>query len=138
MSLLHRYSEALRGSLPKLLRLKVVALVTVEVHARDVIDRLHRCPVPEPSAFDWLSQLRLYWDKVRVGVPCWEPRHPGPWHEPGAPLCPPGGTQVSGFLLRVLEEVSLGWVGTSGFSPGCRWAVWAVIGTGLGALIFDP
>ncbi|XP_059574595.1 dynein axonemal heavy chain 2 isoform X3 [Alligator mississippiensis] len=63
VSLLHRYSEALRGSLPKLLRLKVVALVTVEVHARDVIDRLHRCPVPEPSAFDWLSQLRLYWDK---------------------------------------------------------------------------
>ncbi|XP_066578473.1 dynein axonemal heavy chain 2 [Amia ocellicauda] len=63
VSMLHRYSEAIRGNLSKILRLKIVALVTVEVHARDVIDRLARAGCSDVNAFDWLSQLRLYWDK---------------------------------------------------------------------------
>lgn len=62
--MLHCYSELIRGNLSKVLRLKIVALVTVEVHARDVIDRLAKTGCNDVNAFEWLSQLRLYWDKV--------------------------------------------------------------------------
>lgn len=68
VSMLQCYSEIIRGSLSKVLRLKVVALVTVEVHARDVIDKLAKAGCNDVNAFEWLCQLRLYWDKVRTGV----------------------------------------------------------------------
>ncbi|XP_049338447.1 dynein axonemal heavy chain 2 [Astyanax mexicanus] len=63
VSMLHRYSDAIRGNLSKILRLKIVALVTVEVHARDVIDKLAKAGCCDVNAFDWLCQLRLYWEK---------------------------------------------------------------------------
>ncbi|KAI5104428.1 dynein heavy chain 2, axonemal isoform X1 [Silurus meridionalis] len=63
VSMLNRYSEAIRGNLSKIMRLKIVALVTVEVHARDVIDKLVKAGCCDVNAFDWLCQLRLYWDK---------------------------------------------------------------------------
>nr|XP_019958870.1 PREDICTED: dynein heavy chain 2, axonemal [Paralichthys olivaceus] len=63
VSMLQGYSEIIRGNLSKELRLKIVALVTVEVHARDVIDKLAKAGCNDVNAFDWLSQLRLYWDK---------------------------------------------------------------------------
>lgn len=40
ISMLSKFSEALRGQLTKVQRLKMVALVTVEVHARDVIEKM--------------------------------------------------------------------------------------------------
>ncbi|XP_062849650.1 dynein axonemal heavy chain 2 [Trichomycterus rosablanca] len=63
VSMLHRYSDAIRGNLSKIMRLKIVALVTVEVHARDVIDKLAKAGCCDVNSFDWLCQLRLYWDK---------------------------------------------------------------------------
>ncbi|XP_078792424.1 dynein axonemal heavy chain 2 isoform X2 [Oryzias latipes] len=63
--LLKCYLEMIRKSLPKVLRLKVVALVTVEVHARDVIDQLGRAGCDDVNAFEWLSQLRLYRKKEK-------------------------------------------------------------------------
>uniref|UniRef100_A0A4W6ECP9 Dynein axonemal heavy chain 2 n=1 Tax=Lates calcarifer TaxID=8187 RepID=A0A4W6ECP9_LATCA len=63
VNMLHRYSETIRGNLTKVLRLKIVALVTVEVHARDVIDKLAKAGCNDVNAFEWLCQLRLYWDK---------------------------------------------------------------------------
>ncbi|MEQ2165649.1 hypothetical protein GOODEAATRI_019308 [Goodea atripinnis] len=49
----------IHADLPKLLRLKVVALVTVEVHARDVIDKLAKTGCSDVDAFEWFCQLRL-------------------------------------------------------------------------------
>ena len=43
--------------------LQVVALITIEVHARDVIDKLGKAGVTSPVAFEWSSQLRFYWDQ---------------------------------------------------------------------------
>lgn len=63
--MLNKYSEAIRGNLNKNQRSKVVALVTIEVHARDVIDKLIKTNTNDVTAFEWLQQLRLYWDKVR-------------------------------------------------------------------------
>lgn len=64
VSMLQCYSEIIRGNLSKVLRLKIVALVTVEVHARDVIDKLAKAGCNDVNTFEWLCQLRLYWDKV--------------------------------------------------------------------------
>ncbi|XP_062240587.1 dynein axonemal heavy chain 2 [Platichthys flesus] len=63
VSMLQGYSDIIRGNLSKVLRLKIVALVTVEVHARDVIDKLAKAGCDDVQDFEWLSQLRLYWDK---------------------------------------------------------------------------
>ena len=54
----------IRGNLTKLQRLKIVALVTIEVHARDVIEKLVKSGCNDVNAFEWLSQLRLYWERV--------------------------------------------------------------------------
>lgn len=64
VSKLQSYSEIIRGDLSKILRLKIVALVTGEVHARDVIDKLIKAGCNDANAFEWVCQLRLYWDKV--------------------------------------------------------------------------
>ncbi len=43
--------------------MQVVSLITIEVHARDVIEKLVRADASSPSDFEWVSQLRFYWDK---------------------------------------------------------------------------
>lgn len=68
VSVLNKYSEAIRGNLTKIMRLKVVALVTIEVHARDVLEKLYKSGLMDMSSFDWLSQLRFYWEKVLAGL----------------------------------------------------------------------
>ncbi|XP_076454460.1 dynein axonemal heavy chain 2-like [Babylonia areolata] len=61
--MLDKFSDAIRGNLTKNQRSKIVALVTIEVHARDIIDKLYKTGCNDTNAFDWLSQLRLYWEK---------------------------------------------------------------------------
>lgn len=67
VSILNKYSEAIRGNLTKIMRLKIVALVTIEIHARDVLEKLYKSGLMDVNAFDWLSQLRFYWEKVSDG-----------------------------------------------------------------------
>jgi hypothetical protein len=43
--------------------LQVVALIAQEVHARDTIDKLYQNGCRAPTDFDWISQLRFYWDR---------------------------------------------------------------------------
>ena len=62
--MLNKLSEAIRGNLTKIQRLKIVALVTIEVHARDIVEKMIKSGCSDITAFEWLSQLRVYWDKV--------------------------------------------------------------------------
>ena len=62
--MLNKYSEMIRGYLNKNQRSKIFALVTIEVHARDVIDKMYKTNTMDVMSFEWLQQLRLYWDKV--------------------------------------------------------------------------
>ena len=64
IAMLNKFSEAIRGNLSKLQRVKIGSLVTIEVHARDILEKLIKTKVSDSSAFEWLSQLRLYWDRV--------------------------------------------------------------------------
>lgn len=60
---LQKFSEAIRSNLTKVQRLKVVAIVTIEIHARDVIDKMYKVGCMDITAFEWTSQLRFYWDR---------------------------------------------------------------------------
>ncbi|KAL4125505.1 hypothetical protein PRIC2_009088 [Phytophthora ramorum] len=52
-----------RGQLSATDRKKVVALITIEIHSRDVIDRLVKQNCKSVNDFDWLMQLRFYFNK---------------------------------------------------------------------------
>ena len=64
VSFLKKYIETIRGQLSRNQRAKIVALVTIEVHGRDVIDLLIKKGDFDISSFAWLQQLRLYWDRT--------------------------------------------------------------------------
>ncbi|KAF0978551.1 hypothetical protein FDP41_002371 [Naegleria fowleri] len=48
-------------------RIKIVSLMTLEIHSRDVIDRLIRAKVTCTDDFEWLKQIRYEWDEEKDG-----------------------------------------------------------------------
>ncbi|CAE8702622.1 unnamed protein product, partial [Polarella glacialis] len=54
-----RLCEMIRKPLTKVERSKLVGLITIEVHARDVQDRMIVLKTEAPSNFNWTSQLRF-------------------------------------------------------------------------------
>lgn len=63
VSYLNKLTEMVRGPLSKLERNKVVALITMEIHNRDVIERMIKANCASVSDFEWLSQLRFVYSK---------------------------------------------------------------------------
>merc|ERR1719506_267228 len=54
-----KLTDIVRKPLTKVERNKLVALITIEVHARDVQDRMIVAKTESPLHFNWLSQLRF-------------------------------------------------------------------------------
>lgn len=52
----------IRGDLTSLQRKVIVALVTTDVHARDIVESLWKEKVDSVGNFIWQQQLRYYWD----------------------------------------------------------------------------
>ncbi|CAK0906755.1 unnamed protein product [Prorocentrum cordatum] len=53
--------ELVRGDLSKLARRTLTAMVTIDVHNRDVVGQLAAEKLSSPKDFGWMAQLRYYW-----------------------------------------------------------------------------
>ena len=60
---IQQLTELVRGKLDPIKRKIIVALVTTDVHARDIIETLVLANVSRLTDFNWQKQLRYYWDE---------------------------------------------------------------------------
>ncbi|XP_057658316.1 dynein axonemal heavy chain 6 isoform X1 [Diorhabda carinulata] len=61
---LNNLAVLVRQDLPSVTRKILVALITIDVHARDTISNIVSSKITNSMSFEWLKVLRYYWDEV--------------------------------------------------------------------------
>merc|ERR1719506_2151015 len=51
-----------RGKISKLQRTSIGALVVIDVHAKDTVEKMAKDNISDLMSFEWISQLRYYWE----------------------------------------------------------------------------
>lgn len=59
-----------RQKLSKMATITINSLIVVDVHAKDVVDKLAKAGVDDTNAFEWISQLRYYWENDDCYIKC--------------------------------------------------------------------
>lgn len=54
--------KRVRGDLHILERWKIINIITIDVHSRDVVEKFVIQKISEAESFAWLSQLKFYWE----------------------------------------------------------------------------
>ena len=62
LSQLQELVEIVRSNPPYLITITLGALMTIDVHARDVTLKMCDDGLEDPTDFAWVSQLRYYWE----------------------------------------------------------------------------
>lgn len=52
-----------QGDLTKGMRQKIMCMITMDAHSRDIILKLHDEKVANADEFQWQSQLKAYWEE---------------------------------------------------------------------------
>ena len=60
---LNKLAALVRGKLAPLDRATICTLITIDVHARDIVSELVKSRVTKADMFEWKKQLRYYWEK---------------------------------------------------------------------------
>ncbi len=53
--------KMVQGDLSKSMRQKIMCLITLDTHSRDIVEKLDIENVKKADAFQWQSQLKFYW-----------------------------------------------------------------------------
>ena len=62
--------KLVRRKLSKLQSITLGALIVIDVHARGVLRNLKNLGIENKNAFEWISQLRYYWEDDNCRVKC--------------------------------------------------------------------
>jgi len=60
----------IRTKLSAMQSITINALIVIDVHAKDVVEKLHSARIDDIGAFEWISQLRYYWEDDDCYVKC--------------------------------------------------------------------
>ena len=68
--------KLVRGNITAQQAMTLGALIVIDVHAKDVVQRLIDNKVVTIDDFDWIAQLRYYWEEDNCFVKCIQTRFP--------------------------------------------------------------
>lgn len=67
ISRINKLINKVKQPLDVLERMKVINIITIDVHSRDVVDGFVKFKVSEAESFPWQSQLKFEWSSDKNG-----------------------------------------------------------------------
>jgi len=68
--------KLVRTKLSKMQTITLNALIVIDVHAKDVVEKLYKAGIDDKNSFEWISQLRFYWENDNCSVKCIQTNFP--------------------------------------------------------------